>query len=121
MIKDLIVFQKVEDLTVLLNSILSKFPKKEQYALAEDIKKELYSISKLIIHINNSSYDKTKYYIKLNDEFDFLLYLIRLAHKLKYISPHSYMNISEKIVEIIKTCYGWLKSNVSGDKIFKID
>jgi hypothetical protein len=106
MVKDLIAFQKIEDLTIILNPILSRFPKKEQYALSEDIKNELYSIAKLIIHINNSKYEKIKYYNKLNDEFDFLFYLIRLAHKLKYISTHNYMNITERILEVIKICCG---------------
>ena len=119
MIKDLIVFQKLEDLTIFLNPILSKFPKKEQYALSEDIKKELYQISKLVIHINNSKQNRIKYYFKLSEEFDFLFYLIRLGHKLKYISTNNYMTITEKINEIIKISCGWLKSNTNSNKMIK--
>jgi len=47
-IKDLIAFQKLEDLTIVLHKMLSIIPKKEQFALSEDIKKQLYSISRLM-------------------------------------------------------------------------
>ena len=106
MIKDLIAFQKLEDLIVFIHPILSKFPKQEQFALAGDIKKQLYFISKLIIEINNTKQGRQDYYVLLNEEFDFLFFLIRMANKLRFISNKSYMNISMRIDEIFKICRG---------------
>lgn len=116
MTKDLIAFQKLEDLTIILHRILSVIPKKEQFALAEDIKKQVYLIAKLMININTLRQGRKEAFSKLSEEFDFLFYLIRLSHNLRYISNKQYMSISEKINEIIKICYGWLKSDISGDK-----
>jgi len=105
-IKDLIAFQKFEDLTIVLHKILSTIPRKEQFALAEDIKKQMYLISKLMIHANTLRTGRKEYFAKLSEEFDFLFYLIRLTHKLEYITTKSYMNLSERINEVIKICCG---------------
>ena len=106
MIRDLIAFQKLEDFTIVLHKVLSEIPRKEQFALSEDIKKQVYLISKLIIHINTLRKDRKIYFSKLSEEFDFLFYLIRLTHKLGYISSKQYMNLSEKVNEVIKICCG---------------
>ena len=106
MIEDLIAFQKVEDLTILLNVTLSKIPKNEQFVLAQNIKNELYHIVRLIIHLNNLKSNKQEHQLELCEEFDFLFYLVRIAYKSKYIPMKQYENISTKINEIIKICYG---------------
>ena len=79
-------FQKLEDLIVLMHPVLSRFPKQEQFVLAGDIKKQLYSISRLIIEINNVKQGRQDYYFLLNEEFDFLFFLVRMANKLSFIS-----------------------------------
>ncbi len=112
-IKDLIAFQKLEDLTIVLHKMLSIIPKKEQFALSEDIKKQLYLISRLMIHANILRSGRKEYFTKLSEEFDFLFYLIRLVYKLEYISSRQYMNISEKVNEVIKICCGWLENTDS--------
>ena len=106
MIKDLIAFQKLEDLTLAFYPVLTMFPKGEQFALAGDIKKEIYSISRLLIEINNTKQGRQNYYVLLNEEFDFLLYLIRLSNKLRFLSNKQYMRISEMIDEVVKICCG---------------
>ena len=116
MVKDLIAFQKIEDLTVFFYPVLAKFPKSEQFALAGDIKKQIYSISRLLIEINNTRQGRQSYYVLLNEEFDFLLYLIRLANKLRFISNGQYMRISGMIDEVVKICCGWLNGNMDGIK-----
>jgi len=105
-IKDLIAFQKFEDLTIVLHKMLSAIPRKEQFALSEDIKKQMYLISKLMIHANTLRTGRKEYLAKLSEEFDFLFFLIRLTHKLGYISVKPYMNLSEKLNEVIKICCG---------------
>lgn len=112
-INDLIAFQKMEDLTVILHKILSTIPKKEQFALSEDVKKQMYLISKLMIHINTIRVGRKEYFSKISKEFDFLFYLIRLLHRLKYISTKQYMSLSKKINEVIKICCGWIKNTDS--------
>ncbi|MDD3156525.1 MAG: four helix bundle protein [Candidatus Pacebacteria bacterium] len=105
-INELVAFQKMEDLTVILHKMLSTIPKKEQFALSEDIKKQMYLISKLMIHINTLRKDRREYFSRVSEEFDFLFYLIRLLYRLKYISTKQYMRLSEKVNEVIKICCG---------------
>ena len=115
MTKDLIAFQKLEDLTIVLHKVLSTIPKKEQFALSEEIKKQVYLIAKLIMHVNTLRQGRKEYFSKLSEEFDFLFYLIRLMYKLKYISSKQYMNLSERVNEVVKICCGWLK-NIDSEK-----
>jgi hypothetical protein len=112
-INDLVAFQKMEDLTVILHKILTRIPKKEQFALSEDIKKQMYLLSKLMIHINTLRKDRKEFFSRVSEEFDFLLYLIRLLYKLRYVSTKQYMYLSSKVNEVIKICCGWIKNTNS--------
>ena len=68
-----------------------------------------------IIEINNVKQGRQDYYFLLNEEFDFLFFLVRMANKLSFISNQWYMNISTRIDEIVKICCGLLK-NTDGNK-----
>ncbi len=112
-INDLVAFQKMEDLTVILHKMLARIPKKEQFALSEDIKKQMYLISRLMIHINTLRKDRREYFSRVSEEFDFLFYLVRLLYQLRYISTKQYMHLSGKVNEVIKICCGWIKNTDS--------
>lgn len=112
-INDLIVAQKFEDVTIGLHKLLEVVPRKEQFALVEDIKKQAYLISKLLIHVNTLRSGRKEYYSRLSEEFDFLLYLVRLVNRLGHITVRQYMNYAKRHNEVVRICCGWLNNTDS--------
>ncbi len=112
---DLTVFQKLEDLTIIFHNLLDTIPRKEQFALSEDIKKQLYLIAKLMIHANTLRFGRKEYFIRLSEEFELLLYFVRLLYRLRYISSKQYMNLAKRHNEVVRICCGWL-SNTDSEK-----
>jgi hypothetical protein len=112
---DLIVLQKLEDLTIILHNLLETIPKKEQFALSEDIKKQAYLIFRLMVHANALRSGRKECFTRLSEEFDFLLYLIRIVYRLGHFSVKQYMNLVKKHNEVVRICCGWL-SNTDSEK-----
>jgi len=103
---DLIVAQKLEDVTIMLHHLLEAVPRKEQFALVEDIKKQVYLIYRLLIHVNTLRSGRKEYYTELSEEFQFLIYLVRLVNRLGHITAKQYINYAKRHDEVVRICCG---------------
>lgn len=106
--QQLILSQKVYDFLLYIYPVVAKFPKFEKFTLQTQIKNCVLDLERFIIKANKSSTKKSHLYAAdvLLEE---LRMLIRLAHDLRYINPHTYGVASGKINEIGALLGGMIK------------
>ncbi len=105
----LLVQQRVYDMILYAYPALEQFPKSQKFSLAQDIKKCLDKIIRLVITANKK-YTKKTTLQELDIEIAALKVYIRIATDLKYLPPKKYEVWSGMIVEIGKMVGGWIRS-----------
>lgn len=108
---ELKIYQKVYEMIVYGNKCLIQFPKSERYALANEIKKSMYSLLKLIIAANKKYYKKTTLQ-EMDVEIETLRTYIRISVdvKFKYLGVKQYEIWSKMLSEIGRMLGGWMKA-----------
>jgi len=109
-IEKLIIFQKIYDFLLWLYPLINRIPKSHRLILGRSIEEEGIKILLLSIEANKLK-DNSRKIIQqqMSDELDKLRILIRLTKDLHFMSITQYQHAAEKINEIGKILYGWMK------------
>jgi hypothetical protein len=97
---------KIYEMIIYASPCLDQFPRSEKYALAQDIRKTMYKILRLVVMLENKHYKKTTLG-DLDTEVDVLRHLIRLAAPC--LPMKKYENLSKHLAEIGKMIGGYEK------------
>lgn len=107
--QDLVIQQKVYDMIMYAYPAIEQFPKSQKFSLAQDMKKCLDSIMRLVI-MANKKYTKKTTLQELDVENEALKIYIRMAFELGYLPPKKYEIWSQQAVEVGRMIGGWIKS-----------
>jgi four helix bundle protein len=109
--KDLIVWQKSIDLTLLVYQLTKNFPKSEDFGLTSQIRPCAVSIPSNIAEGHARAYNKEflRFLSISSGSLAELETQIILVNKLTYISETDYINVCNKIEEISKMIRGLIK------------
>ena len=106
---------KIYEMIIYASPSLDQFPRSEKYALAQDIRKTMYKILRLVVMLENKHYKKTMLG-DLDTEVDVLRHLIRLAadnrlhpKQAPCLPMKKYENLSKHLAEIGKMIGGYEK------------
>ncbi len=107
--EELIIQQKVYDMILYAYPAIEQFPKSQKFSLAQDMKKNMNQIMRLVITANKK-YTKKTTLQELDIEVTALKTYIRIACDLNYLSIKKYEVWSKMLVEIGRMVGGWIKS-----------
>ena len=109
-IEKLIIFQKIYDFLLWLYPLINRIPKSHRLILGRSMEEEGIKILLLSTEANKLK-DNSRKIIQqqMSDELDKLRILIRLTKDLHFMSIAQYQHAAEKINEIGKILYGWMK------------
>ncbi len=102
--RELIVYSKSKDLVKSTYSLLKKFPKEEQYALCDQIRRAVISVPSNIVEGNARASEKEKarfFDIAYGSLMESLCQL-EIAKELHYINNEELINIELQVQEIAK-------------------
>jgi hypothetical protein len=112
--ENLPVYKKSLELTVYIENIVKYFSRYNKYTVGTDLRNLSRQILVLIAKANIKA-GRKDYLIEALDKLDELKILIRICKELKtFHSPHSYEVASKLVLNIIKQCEGWLRSQNPG-------
>lgn len=108
--EDVIIYQKYLDLIYYSNDLIRKYPKSENFALVEEIKKTLYEGLRCLVYALKvyQKQEKLRYINELDVSLKLLQVHMRISFKYKYISMQNYSTWSDKLTEICKMLGGWI-------------
>lgn len=106
---DFFLQQKVYDMILYAYPALEQMPKSQKFSLAQDIKRCMDKIMRLIITANKK-YTKKTTLQELDVEVAALKVYIRVAYDLRYLPSKKYEHWSGLLVEIGKMVGGWRRS-----------
>ena len=90
---------------------MEKYPKKERFGLASDIKNSMNETLRNIMYAQKVGTNyKMEYLNKIDAELLYQRFSVRFSYNKKYISPNNYKTWSLKIEEIGRMLGGWIKS-----------
>jgi hypothetical protein len=105
---DLVIFQKVYDLTLWTYPMVNKFPKSQRFVLGQRIENLLIFELRTIIQANKErGLAREEHTRQISDALDELFVMIRLAKDLRFVSIRKYGIFSEKANEVGKLLHGW--------------
>jgi len=107
--QDLKIQQKVYDMILYAYPALEQFPKSQKFSLAQDIKRCMDEVLRLVIMANKKYTQKTTLQ-ELDVEVAALKVYIRVAADLRYLPLKKYEVWSGMLVEIGKMVGGWIRS-----------
>lgn len=107
--EELVIQQRVYDMIMYAYPAIEQFPKSQKFSLAQDMKKCLDSIMRLVI-MANKKYTKKTTLQELDVENEALKIYIRMAFELGYLPPKKYEIWSKLAVEVGKMIGGWIKA-----------
>lgn len=102
--------QRVYDMILYGYPALEQFPKSQKFSLAQDIKRCMDQIMRLVIRANKRFIKRTTLE-ELDVEVAALKVYIRIAHDLKYLDHHKYEEWSKRVVQVGEMVGGWIKSS----------
>lgn len=106
----LAVQQKVYDMMEFAYPVLDGFPKSQKFSFAQDLKKSMDQVLKLVITVNKK-YAKLSTLEKLDVEVAALKVYVRMSYDLGYLRGETkYLTWAEYLVEIGKMVGGWIKA-----------
>lgn len=111
-LENLKIYKQYVELTYYTFEILEKYPKKERFALSNEIKTTTLDGMKIIIKAQKE-FSKTRrieILHTLDSNLKFLKVLIRISHKKKYINNKNYASWSKKLANISNMMGAWIKS-----------
>lgn len=104
----LVLYQKIYDFLLYIYPVIAKYPKYEKFTLQTQTKNCIVELERVIIRANKSTSKKALLY-EADVLIEELKMLVRLAHDLRYISPHQYEVVCRKITEIGAILGGLIK------------
>ena len=109
---NLLIYQKYMDLIYYSNDIVRKYPKRENFALVNEIKSTLYNgLTSLMFAIKTYNAQDKLHHLKNLDVYLSLLKVhVRLSFRYKYISNQNYSTWSAEISDICNMLGGWINS-----------
>lgn len=109
---NLLIYQKYMDLIYYSNDIVRKYPKRENFALVNEIKSTLYKgLTSLMFAIKTYNAQDKLHHLKNLDVYLSLLKVhVRLSFRYKYISNQNYSTWSSEISDICNMLGGWINS-----------
>ena len=108
MIDDLIVYQKTYDFMLWLHPVVNKFPKSQRFVLGQRIENKTLDLIHSMLSANIER-EKSVLLKQASVELDELRMLIRLAKDLHFVSVKQYGVAAEKMNEIGKLLFSWMK------------
>jgi len=113
--KDLVAWQKSHELALSVYKLIANFPKFEQYALADQIKRAGSSIPANIVegHSRYSKKDFSRFLYIARSSLEELRYFLLLSKDLKYLSENQYSDLEDECKQVSKLLNGLLKSLTS--------
>lgn len=108
--RDLIVWQKAKDLSIILYKETNQFPREEVYGLTSQMRRAAISISSNIAEgfKRNSNKEKIQFYTTAYGSLAELESQVEISHDLKYLPDQSYNNIIDSINETARLLDGIL-------------
>jgi len=106
--ENLIVYQKMLELTEYAYIALRQFPKSEKFGLAGDIKNQIYTVLRLMIAANKRYYKKTTIQ-DMDIEHEVLRRQIEMAKNLEFLPFKKFAILIEKVDEVGRLIGGWKK------------
>ena len=108
----LLIYQKYVDLIEYGYKLLIKYPKYEKYALASEVRRNMYQSLKYILYANKiaNKYNRLDILNRLDAEIAMQSFLVRFSFKNRYINTSNYYEWSKRLEEIGKILGGWIKS-----------
>ena len=109
---NLLIYQIYMDLIYYSNDIVRKYPKRENFALVNEIKSTLYKgLTSLMFAIKTYNAQDKLHHLKNLDVYLSLLKVhVRLSFRYKYISNQNYSTWSAEISDICNMLGGWINS-----------
>ncbi|ODC03245.1 hypothetical protein BFW38_06500 [Terasakiispira papahanaumokuakeensis] len=101
--------QKLEDFSFYFFPIIDRFPTREKWALCSQIKNCVYRLMRRCIQVEKSR-DKRRFAFEMDVDMELLRYLIRLAHKSRYLNSKRLQTVSQKVGELGRILGGMLRS-----------
>jgi len=91
--------------------LINRIPKSHRLVLGRHIEELCISLLVLVISANKvRGQERSALQIEISNKLDKLRILIRLSKDLRFISIRQYTYAAEKMNEIGKMLYGWMKS-----------
>lgn len=113
--KEAIVWQKSHKLTLSVYELTKKFPKNEEYALANQMRRAAVSVPSNIAEgfKRRTIRDGIHFYNIAEGSLEELKYQILLSKDLGYISDEIYNELEKMTDEVGKLLFGWKRSQLS--------
>lgn len=110
MAEQLILFQKLYDLVILMYPIINHIPKSHRMVLGRHLENNCLVLLLLVTKANKTR-DKNRMVLQneISDKLDSLRILVRLTKDLRFLSINQYALLAEKLNEIGKMVYCWSK------------
>ena len=106
----LLIFQRTYDFLLLLYPVINRIPKSYRLVLGRNLEEIGISLLLFIIKANKvRGRPRTELQLTISDNLDSLRILIRLTKDLKFMSIKQYMLAAEKMNEIGRMLYSWMK------------
>lgn len=116
--KKLILFQKIYDFVLWLYPVVNRIPKHHKTVLGRQIEELAISLLLLVLSANRArSRKREELQLIISEELDKLRILLRLTKDLRFMSIKQYAYSSEKVNEIGKILYGWMRATTDGQKV----
>lgn len=112
---ELSIIQKVYDLIIWYNPIITRLPTKHKFTLGERMIDHLYDILETLIYIKYSR-EKLDRLIGLNAKLDILRYQTRILRDLSELSIERYEYVSKQIDGIGVELGSWIKQQKDNRK-----
>ena len=108
MTEQLILFQKLYDLVILMYPIINHIPKSHRMVLGKHLEDNCLVLLLLVVKANKTrDVNRRILQNEISDKLDSLRILVRLIKDLKFLSINQYALLSEKLNEISKMVYCW--------------
>jgi four helix bundle protein len=110
--RDLIVWQKLHELTLQIYLLTKQFPKFEEYGLSSQMRRSSSSVPTNITEgfKRKGKKDSCHFYNLAESSLEELKYQLILVKDLKYISLAEYELLDNLTEEVSRLLYGWIKT-----------
>ncbi len=109
MLKDLVIFQRMQDYLLWIHGVVSSFPRSEKYNLGGEIKRLALAALRLVIRANYEV-EKTETLCRVIVGLDLQQVLLRNAKLMGVLDNRRYETAARSLLEIRKLLIGWMKS-----------
>ena len=109
MLKDLVIYQRMQDFLLWIHSIVSNFPRSEKYNLGGEIERLALTSLRSIIRANYEI-KKMETLCRVIIDLEVLKVLLRNAKIMGLINNRKYETAARSLLEIRKLLIGWMKS-----------